>query len=240
MTPRPSARAARQFAASLLRAGLAASTVLGVIGHLKVGLRHLQMIDPEGELLLKDASDAVARLLPLEPAAQATPATSSHLRLLVRQDPKAGYVATLLWRSAARFSDWKYLAAADITPFPQGVFQIRYRRTKSQTRGVQRLAILSLPDWAADQMREDLSRGRPPLEGWTYATFRHRLRAVCPTLTPHSFRRGAVQVLLDGGVHPREVARLTGHKSLSTLYGYADRLPAPAWTAMEAARALLA
>lgn len=219
--------------------GRAASSVLGVIGHLKVGLDHLQLLDQSGSLLLRDARDAIARLLPLELTKQATPATSSDLRLLARQDPRAGYVATLLWRSAARFSDWKYLTATDITPLPREVFQVRYRKTKSQVKGLQRLALFSLPAWASAQLQKDLQRGRPPLEDWTYSSFRRRLQAACPTLTPHSFRRGAVQVLLDGGVHPREVARLTGHKSLSTLYGYADRLPAPAWTAMEAARTLL-
>ena len=241
--PELSVRGARSYLAALLARGASAPYLLGVLSHLSVGLRRLRPLTAADEATLADTRSSLKRLLPFHRRRQAAPATVPVVAALEVLEPLArGLLVRLLWHSAARFSDWVgRLPVEAVTCLPRRWVTVQYRKTKTSTAGVVRLATFRLPRqaWTALAERMRCLRPRQSLFSLPYAAFYTWLRAHAPGLTPHSFRRGAVQAMLDGGVPPKEVCRLTGHRALSTLYGYADRLPPSARAAMTLAAPLL-
>lgn len=233
------AAAIRSYLAAGIRAGRAPSYMLTTLSHLNTGLARLAPVSPSSLLRLTDARSSIRRLLPFQELHQAVPADTRHVRLLERADPRGlGLLIRCLWHSAGRFSDWSgRLPASSVVPQAKDWFTITYRRTKTSHRGVSRTVMLRLPPSAAHWLRQRL-RALPPhaaLFRFPYGRVYTFVRHNCPGLTLHSFRRGAVQRMLDAGVPAREVARLTGHTSLATLYGYAHRLPRTARRAMQVA-----
>jgi hypothetical protein len=241
-----SPRAIRSFLAEgIARRGWKPSYALGVLSNLSTGFRLLRGGSTCAEQQdLDDARDALKRLLPLHPVRQARPASCRQVALLEAADPSEnGLLCRLLWHAAARFSDWVgRLPARSVQLLPRRWVQVAYVRTKTSQRGVLRTVTFRLPGptWRVLERRVERLPSRQAVFQTDYGQFRRWLVSRCPGLTAHSFRRGAIQKMLDAGVSPREICRLTGHKSLETMFGYADRLPPSARREMsKAAVALL-
>lgn len=173
------------------------------------------------------AREGLRRMLHLLDPRQARPLPLRVALRLSRLPPtRERLVSQLLWFAAARLSDVARLRAADVAMEGDGWTRLRYRITKTEQRGTVRMALIRLPPAAAGHLRAVLAATPPGgtpfamtaahLNGW--------IRRVVGPYSTHSFRRGAVQTLLDHGVDERRVARLTGHKDLATLLVYADRL----------------
>ncbi len=220
-------RLIREFLAATIPAH-APSYLLTQLTHLSVGIQRLSPLSAAEMSTLRDTRASLARLLPLHPVRQAVPATPADVVQAELQDPALrGILVRLLWHSAARFSDWTRVLQRDVELLPRCWIRVRYRKTKTSARGIVRLAQFRLPPHTWSRLQSLLASIPPssPPFPLRYTSMLRWLRRACPTLTLHSFRRGAVQRMLDAGVPPSEIARLTGHRSLQTLYGYADRLP---------------
>jgi hypothetical protein len=218
----------------------APSYLLTILGHLSAGLRQLGSFDSQ---LISDTRASLSRLLPYVQLRQARPAVASEVRRLEAAEPSGrGLLVRCLWQTAARFSDWSgRLPAESVVPGRGDWFVVNYRRTKSSTRGAARMALFRLPPPAARRLRRLIAR-TPPCQALfrvSYARMRAWVALRAPGLSMHSFRRGAVQAMLDAEVPAKEVARLTGHRSMATMYGYAHRLPQSARRAMSRAYAAL-
>lgn len=239
----PSPAAVRQYVVGLLRRGRQPSYVLGQLSNLTVGLRLLTPGDLTGQTDLADARDALKRLLPFHRVRQARPATAQEVSRLERRDPHhLGLLVRLLWHAAARFSDWVgRLPARSVQLLPRRWVLVTYVRTKTSHRGIQRMATFRLPAATWQALHRRLRRLLPHQAVFTtpYPLFRRWLLAHSPGLSSHSFRRGAIQRMLDAGVRPREITRLTGHQRLSTMFGYAARLPPTARREMARAASAL-
>jgi hypothetical protein len=208
--------------------------LLNLLSHLSTGLRLIHPLSPADGQALKDTRDSLSRLLPFHIPRQAVPATPADVQALEQAEPSGrGLLIRLLWQSAARFSDWEKVTGLDVQWLGRGWVRARYRRTKTSVRGIVRLIQFRLPPQAHSALLSRLSTAKASrLFHYSYATTLSWLKRLRPHLSLHSFRRGAVQRMLDADVPPREVARLTGHKSLTTLFGYAHRLPPSAKRAM--------
>jgi integrase len=178
--------------------------------------------------LLADLRAALARqgsgVLPR----QAVPACAADLRALwERAAPDVAALAAVLWAGAMRFGDVSDLTVADVTLTGPGIASLRLRRTKTTAfGGPPRTVSLCLPICVFRELERLVQR--PPgshLFNIPYARFLRDVRAVCPHLTAHSFRRGAVRAAMERGVSDAAVMRLTGHASLTSLAVYADCLP---------------
>lgn len=221
----------RGFLAERLARTWAVPTALNALGALSVALTRLEW--PVHQLTLADTRAQLSRLLPLHLPRQAASASRqqvARLRALLPA-PEADAV-TLLWAMAARFSDLDRAALADIRRAPRG-WVVRLRVTKTTQAGVRDAFGIQLPEPQCSELLRRKASAPPcqPLLQTTAARLRRAIRALCPELTLHSLRRGAVQTMLDAGIPSDEVRRLTGHTTDATLLGYADRLPPSAWAA---------
>ena len=184
-------------------------------------------------LTITDTRDQLSRLLPLHFPRQAQSATPQQVALLrLHLPPPEPDAVTLLWAMAARFSDLARAALRDLQRTPQG-WLVRLRVTKTTQSGVRDAFGILLPEPQDTELRRRKAVAPPsqPLLRTTAPRLRRAVAAVCPGLSLHSLRRGAVQTLLDAGLPTEEVRRLTGHTTDATLLGYADRLPPAAWAA---------
>lgn len=185
---------------------------------------------------LRDAAEQLARLTPYTRTRQARPATPAHVWTLEREEPAGrGLLARILFHSAARYSDWVARLPARCVSLPTlGWVRVRYLLTKSAQKGAVRTCVFRLPITSWMSLRSRLATLTPGRALFDYHPDRYRawLRRFRMGLSLRSFRRGAVQLMLDHGVSLREIRRLTGHKSDQTLLIYADREPISAWRAM--------
>lgn len=224
----------------MLQEGKHPATVLNFLSHAAVGLRNLGRASPRAEQSMRDARHAVQRLLPRAPVRQANPATPATVaRLCAGGEAPTALAVALLWATAARHSDWSRVRAEDLVDHRGGWFTVKYRSTKTSSRGVSRTVVFSLPRAAKQHLRRRILEHPDAVFPLSYHQLHKELQVRGSGLTPHSFRRGAIQALLDGGLPPQEVARLTGHQRLTTMYAYADRVPRTAWRAMARAYRLL-
>lgn len=234
------ARWVREFLASRLSRGeWAVPTALNALGALAVAIGRVEW--PVHSTTLTDTRAQLSRLLPHHLPRQAASATREQVAALRLQlDPPEADAVTLLWSMAARFSDLDRATLRDVRPVPAG-WVVRLRLTKTSPAGVRGAFAIRLPEPQASALALRKAAAPPdqPLLQTTAARLRRGVSSVCPGLTLHSFRRGAVQALLDAGIPTTEVRRLTGHTSDATLLGYADRLPPSAWEAADTAASAL-
>lgn len=219
---------------------VAPATLLRYVSHVTVmndrifgplgGPEALQLEDMRASLARKEAGRATT---------QAVAATPGDLRRLWKEAPgQVRLVASLLWAGAMRFSDLVAVRTRDVLIRDGSTAEVTLRVTKtSQRGGPPRVVVLKLPRRVMKRLRQQLESGEGPLIAMTCAQFRNAVKRVCPHLTAHSFRRGAVQAAMDSGVEDTAVMRLTGHKSLESLTTYAGRLPMLWRREMEAASA---
>jgi integrase len=228
----------RGFLASRLQTW-AVPTALNALGAISIALGRLEW--PVHKDTLADTRAQLARLLPFHQTRQAPPATPSQVaRLRLHLPPPDADAVTLLWAMAARFSDLERAALRDVQLTSRG-WVVRLRLTKTTQAGVRGAFGIHLPEPQHSGLRQRKAAAPPdqPLLATTAAALRRNVRQLCPGLTLHSFRRGAVQALLDAAVPTEEVRRLTGHTTEATLLGYADRLPPSAWAAAATAARVL-
>lgn len=157
---------------------------------------------------------------------QATAATTADMRKLWRDaPPRIALTATLLWATACRHGDLINVLTKDVCLPRLGEAQIKLRVTKTTTfGGGVRLVVCVIPPQAQRALEEHL-RTETRLLLQTYPTFLKAVRRLCPRLTAHSFRRGAIQEMMERGVDDRSIMQLTGHKSRKALYRYAGICP---------------
>jgi integrase len=184
---------------------------------------------PSGRLYTKvqAAREGLLRLRPFFPPSQARPLPAAAARRLESLPPSTErLVCQLMWHAAARLSDLSRLRARDILPESRGWVTLRYRHTKTAQRGTVRMARIQLPRGARRLLRAAIESA-PPLSlplNLPATRITAYLHHHFPGYSSRSFRRGAVQAMLDRGVDERDVVRLTGHASVETLLIYADRL----------------
>lgn len=240
----PSVRSLRSWAASLLARDLKPSYISNEMSRVTVVLRARYSVSAADERRLVNMRAQIDRLKPFFTTRQAYPARRRHVRLIQQLRPHARETlfVQLLWAAAARPSDLSRLCPRDVSfPRPLGV-QVTFRLTKAQQTGSVRTAIFYLPLslWLRLRRLVSLSKPSRPFLPIDVPTINNFLRSLpLPHLTSYSFRRGAVQAMLDADVPPREVCRLTGHKDTKSLLIYADRVPPRAWAAMTRAAAAL-
>lgn len=222
--------------ATLLKRRLKPTYISNELSRLATVLRHLIPLTIADERLLEVAHAQIARLKPAYAARQAVPARAWHLRFLESKAPRKRILLfiKLLWAAAARPSDVGRLRARDVT-FPRycGV-QVVYRLTKSQQTGSVRKCVFFLPSrpWRRLRRLVHQTDDNATFLPYTADDVNRFMRPYLPHLSSYSFRRGAVQLLLDRDIRPREICRLTGHQSTRTLLVYADRVPPRAWQQM--------
>lgn len=175
---------------------------------------------------LSDLRASLARLGAGAVRSQATPATAADVRAIWQLAPRdVGLISALLWGAAMRFGDLAAVTPSDVHIDGDSV-ELTLRRTKTSSfGGPPRTVAFRLPPQALTALRGLLDTTRPLLFRTPYPAFLREVRRVCPHLTAHSFRRGAVQVAMASGAGDADVMRLTGHKSLESLATYAGRLP---------------
>jgi integrase len=174
---------------------------------------------------LADTRAMLARLHAGHVCRQAVPATRHDMRSIWRAAPAdVRLMAALLWAGAFRHSDVVSLTPAAFRQVTDTEYDITLRVTKTTTySGRPRVVRVALPPRVSRRLHQALQRR--PFVLPTYSRFRREIGRICPHLTAHSFRRGAVQTAMDNGVSDDAVMRLTGHKSLESLSTYAARLP---------------
>lgn len=234
----------RSYLADALSRGCRPSYLENELTHLQVGLRRALALDNAHIFpALTDAADAIARLKPFHETRQAQPAHPADIALLEHADPKRfGLLARCLWHAAARFSDLVGRLPARCMTFPAvGWLRIRYVLTKSAQTGAIRCCVVRLPfaTWRRLLERVSAMPQRAAVFAFSRQSFNTWLRSFGLRLSSRSFRRGAVQVMMDADVPLREIRRLTGHVSDRTLLIYAQREPARAWPAMARAYAAM-
>lgn len=218
----------------------AAPTALNALGAIRISVSRLGW--PHEEAAWSDARDQLQRLLPFHTRNQASPATAASVARLRALLPKEEADAvTLMWAMAARWSDLARAELRDVEEVPGGGWVVKLRLTKTTQAGIRGAFAAPIPEPQASALRRRKATASPhePLIQSTYAETLRRVKEVYPALTLHSFRRGAVQALLDAGVPVDELRRMTGHVTEASLYGYADRLPPSAWAAAEMAAVVL-
>lgn len=231
LTTCPGPQHFRPWLASLLRKGVRPRTLITYTSHLSVGARRLRW---SCRTRLQDARESLKRLLPLFPTKQANPALPSDAWAAFRREPRGrGLLAATLFGTMGRFSDLVRAPARNYVfpSSPPGIVHIRYGLTKTAQKGSTRCVVVSLPPpvWRAlRSLVADTPAWRHPFARIRYSAFYAFCRALRPAgqphLSAHSWRRGGIQLALDRGVSERAVMALTGHRSVSTLMGYADRI----------------
>lgn len=233
---------ARTWLADQLSRGVQPTTLVGYCSHLNVGFHRLGSPDP---LPLSDARASLRRLAALDPVQQAPPASLEDvLTAFCRAPTSHGLLASLLWAAAARFSDVTRVLARDVSLGPGDTVEWVYRVTKTDpVAGASRRIRFSLPSIVLNRLRERLlslppgSVLFPDVAYGAFLAFCHSLRPPHhPRLSAHSWRRGAVQRILDDPADAdpsfpllsraeAAAVALTGHRSVETLMRYADRIP---------------
>lgn len=183
------------------------------------GTEALQIADLQAALVRADAGRVRAK---------APPAHHDDLRRLWGSaPPDVALLAAVLWAGAFRHSDLRHVRRADVTAGTDGSFDVLIRLCKTTTRtGQPRVVSIVLPPPAARALEEALRSPLPWALFVPYPRFCHFVSSICPGLTAHSFRRGAVQAAMAAGVEDRAVMRLSGHASRDSLAAYAARIPA--------------
>jgi len=174
---------------------------------------------------IADVRASLARMGAGQECVQAVPATAANVREIWKRAPSdVGLMAALMWAGAFRHADLVSLAPSDIRHVAVDEYDITLRVTKTTTFSRRpRVVRVTLPPHVSRRLDRALTRSSLDLP--TYTRFRRELARVCPLLTAHSFRRGAVQRAMDHRVGDESVMRLTGHKTLESLSTYAARLP---------------
>jgi integrase len=199
---------------------------MGLIGHLKAGARRLPSVTDSTIQGLRDASDSMSRLQHLFPPRQAFPLVAPDLRRMTAS-PETRHrdvLAACMWGAAARWDDVQGVWPSDLT-FPcLNVVRMRYRKTKTAQKGAIRLVEFLIPPLQWHRLRH-LARATPHQQKVftiSESAMRYWVKKYEPRASLHSFRRGAIQAALrDPTVDERWVQRLSGHKTLQSLLGYA-------------------
>lgn len=237
----------RRWLAGLLRSGLRPVSVISLANHLIAGSSTLPPLlcpPPSFSSDLRQARDSLARLAHLFPPTQSPPLSPTAVARLLRLalSPPLRALVGLMWASAGRFADVARLWPEDLSPLRRRWWRLRWRITKTSQKGVCRLVLIRLPHLshsALASLRGSAPPRAPMFASLPYSAVARFLRRHSPGTTTRSFRRGAVTSALDSGVAERDVIRLTGHRSVATLLGYADRVGTHASRAMmRVARAL--
>jgi hypothetical protein len=236
-------RSLRSWIATLIARGLKPGYLQNEASRVAAVLRARYGTSADDERALAATHAQLARVKYLFVTRQAAPATARHVRRIayLRPGHRATLFIQLLWAAAARPSDLARVLARDVSfPRPCGV-QMRYRLTKSQQTGSVRKVVFFLPPpvwWQLVCLKQQCPPSAPILP-FSASNINNFLRSLALPLTSYSFRRGAVQRMLDADVPPREICRLTGHKNERTLLIYADRVPPRSWRAMQLAASAL-
>jgi hypothetical protein len=234
------ARWPRLYVAQKLKKGLTPSYLKGEIDHWIAGAQRLlpptYTVGPAFYQGLKDAKDSLQRLFHLFPRKQAKPATRQCVDLLrhdgVRFGDNRGVRTSLMWHAMARHADLMRLWATDLVLLNKraGLWRIRWRVQKQQQKGAVQMVEIRVPTHLTrsilglQQRARQAGRKRIFLPSPCQSTFGRWIKKVCPGLSLHSFRRGAIQLALDKGVPPRAVMAVSLHKCLESLLTYADRI----------------
>jgi hypothetical protein len=133
-------------------------------------------------------------------------------------------MAAIMWAGAFRHADLEHVQPSDISAVDDdGTYDITLRVTKTTTfTGQPRVVRIVLPRRVRRHMHHVL---RGVLQLPSYRRFLREVKRLCPMLSAHSFRRGAIQAAMDAGIPDEAVMRVSGHKALDSLATYAARLP---------------
>ena len=157
-------------------------------------------------------------------------------------------VVTLMWCATFRYSDVAAIRVGGVWT-SGGTLHIELAATKTNAVGLPRGLELYPPELERDILRPWTATAppttrpfdRPPLFSVSYAeVLRELKRTAGPEYTPHSFRKGAVQHLLNKGVDLRDIPLLTLHRSLPGLLAYAGRPDTTTRATLQALSASLA
>lgn len=155
------------------------------------------------------------------PTRQAVPALRADVDELMRRlQPRLAFAVWLCWKTAARFSDVMGLSKESFIAVASHEIIIRWGVTKSnRTLRFKPTQFTVILDRQPMHNQVQLIQGMRPLEKVTQLTTPMFVRAIqrwCPTLTAHSFKRGAIQVLFNmaerGLINPRIIPLLAKHQ----------------------------
>ena len=169
--------------------------------------------------------------VPLSPADYARLRDAERLPMEIRQ------AAALLWVRAARFADVKAMRAGSLWLMPSGLWAMELAGEKTSAVGTATRAEIDVPiqerrllrDLVSDSPPTTAMMDRPPLlPGLRRKRFITALRRVAgPGYTTHSFRKGSVSAMLDGGCSEGTARLLTGHRTSRGFQPYSSRADAP-------------
>ena len=178
----------------------------------------------EGPPVLRRGATPISR-------AEYTKLRDSRAPLQVRQ------AGALMWVRAARFADIQAMRTGAIWRVTNDIIAIECGAEKTSQLGLARQVELSLPRAERRLLSPLISPAPPktrpasrgPLLPITRALFIRYLRKETnnPTLTTHSFRRGAVKAVLESGLSASDARLLTGHRTVRGFAPYATRADAP-------------
>lgn len=164
------------------------------------------------------------------PTSQAVPASRAQARFLIQQalreeDVFLAAVLYLMWKTASRLDDVLHLKKESLIYSDSTCFVIEWGQTKT-SRGdpfrvsgwtvIEELLDPFMLDWIPTVFSR--LRGQEPLTTITYTQFMRFLRRFPETnsLSAHSFKRGAIGVLIEaamqGKLEPRLVPIMAKHK----------------------------
>jgi hypothetical protein len=193
-------------------------------------------VSPAFNLGLKDAKDSLQRLFHLFPRKQAMPATREMVERLrldaERYGDDRGARTSLMWHATARYADVMRLWGRDLCLLDRrmGLWKIRWRVQKQQQKGIVQVVEVKMPPHLTRRIQalqlgaKRAGEQRIFLRSPCQSTFVRWVKRVCPGLSLHSFRRGALQLAADKGATPKECMSVSLHKCKESLLTYIDRI----------------
>ncbi len=247
--------AAPRWAARRLKSGISAATLAQDIAAARQALQTAEDASAEATLhspLLRDVLQG-ARKLEGPPALMrgATPMTrQDYEHMLTRDQGALRQILVLAWLRAGRTADILALRVGSLW-IVGGELAIELGQEKVRSLGLPGFIRVYLPsrerEWLSPLISEaqpvTAPMKRPALFTTTYKEFWQWMtdhRPPSSTITPHSLRKGSINMMIRGGIPLKDIALISGHRSVKGLMAYVASPDLPTAVGMErASRAIM-